>query len=287
MVAQRNRSRDFFVGRVACDWLTLTTFDYEVFKEIRTICEGYIDYNTSYSQKRLQYSGTGGDGYFFGSGEQRGERHHMIVLSGVQAAVLAPQIATSLFAPLVSCTRIDIQVTVPAMVGGRKTGELGYELRRRFKEGNGRVGRNPDVAIWDNESSVGDTIYIGSRSSDRYVRIYDKHNGPLQFLRYECEFKRRQADRIWDEFISSESALHHWLAGTISAPLREFPEFSEVIRLVEERGTADVWIEVEDRDVSRTLAWLHRQVTPAVVKLSMTDLRQEVIDWLRDLTGML
>jgi hypothetical protein len=35
------------------------------------------------------------------------------------------------------------------------------------------------------------------------------------------------------------------------------------------------------------LAWLHRQVTPAVVKLSITDLRQDVIDWVRDLTGML
>lgn len=211
----------------------------------------------------------------------------MIVLSGVQAAVLAPQIATSLFAPLVSCTRIDVQVTVPAMEGGRKTGEIGYELRKRFQEGNGRVGRTPDVSIWDNESAVGDTVYIGSRSSDRFVRIYDKHNEQLQFLRYECEFKRKQADRIWNDFISSENALHYWLAGTVSAPLREFPELAQAIALMEERGTADVWIEVESRDANKTLAWLHRQVTPAVVKLSITDLRQDVIDWVRDLTGML
>jgi len=280
-------SRDFLVGRVAVDWVTLTTYDRTVYDGLLSLTESYIDYNTSVSQKRMQYAGVGGQGFFFGKGKQRGDDHYMIVLSGIQAAVLAPVLAVSMFARLASCTRIDVQLTLPAREGACKTGTLGYEIRKRLIEGVGRVGKRPSVTVWDNESGAGDTIYIGSRSSDKFVRIYDKFGDGIQFMRYEGEFKRDIADRIWTEFIRDETALSNWLSSTIIQPIRELPEFEEMVEVIESRKTSDVWVEVEPRDNERTLRWLRQQVTPAAVRLSMTDLREDLLNWLRDLQGMI
>lgn len=286
MDSGKHNTRDFIVGRVSVDWITLTTYDRMVFNGLVELCESYVDYNTSTSQKRMQYSGIGGQGFFFGAGKQRGDDHYMLVLSGIQAAILVPTLATSMFARLASCTRIDVQLTLPVIEGARKTGELAHEIRRGLSEGVGRVGKRPSVAVWDNETGTGDTIYIGSRSSDKFVRIYDKFGDGIQFLRYEGEFKRGVADRIWTEFCDNESALSNWLASTIVQPIRELREFSEIVEVIEARKTSDVWIEVEPKDDERTLRWLRKQVTPAAVRLSMTDLRQELLDWLRDLQSM-
>lgn len=286
MFSEKHSSRDFLVGRVATDWITLTTYDQTAYNGLVALCESYVDYNTSTAQRRMQYAGLGGDGFFFGRGRQRDTDHYMIVLSGVQAAVLAPTLATSMFSRLVSCTRIDVQLTLPVVEGARKTGELAHEIRRGLSEGVGRVGKRPSVAVWDNEAGTGDTIYIGSRSSDKFVRIYDKFGEGIQFVRYESEFKRGVADRIWTEFCNDESALSNWLASTIVQPIRELREFAEIVAVIESKRTSDVWIEVEPKDDEKTLRWLRRQVTPAAVRLSMTDLRPELIRWLQDLQGM-
>lgn len=286
METGKYNSRDFLVGRVAVDWLTLTTYDRTVFNSLVEQAESYIDYNTSVSQKRMQYAGTGGQGFFFGKGKQRGDDHYMFVLSGIQAAVLAPALATSMFARLANCTRIDIQLTLPAREDARKTGDLGHAIRKSLMEGVGRVGKRPSVTIWDNESDAGDTIYIGSRSSDKFVRIYDKFGDGIKFMRYEGEFKRNVADRIWSEFVTSEAALSNWITSTIINPIRELPEFEEMIEIMESKRTSDVWIEVEPRDNERTLRWLRQQVTPAAVRLSMTDLREDLLKWLQDLREM-
>lgn len=286
METEKHNTRDFLVGRVAVDWITLTTYDRMIFNGLVELCESYVDYNTSTSQKRMQYAGIGGQGFFFGAGKQRGDDHYMLVLSGIQAAILAPTLATSMFSRLANCTRIDAQLTLPVIEGARKTGELAYEIRKGLSEGVGGVGRRPGVSVWDNETGTGDTIYIGSRSSDKFVRIYDKFGDGIQFLRYECEFKRGVADRVWSEFVNDEFALHNWLSSTIVQPIRELREFEEIVAVIESKRTSDVWIEVEPRDNERTLRWLRQQVTPAAVRLSMTDMRQELLRWLDDLQGM-
>lgn len=125
-------------------------------------------------------------------------------------------------------------------------------------------------------SESGSTAYIGSRTSDRYARVY-RYNPPHErahLLRVEYVFKSETAR------LTAKSVLQHGAANVSKAAGDAFgwlhqeyqPEASEDIELA-------VWR--PERHQGKTLFWLNDTVAPLLIRLQ----REGVLDataWLRD-----
>lgn len=112
------------------------------------------------------------------------------------------------------------------------------------------------------KSQTGHTIYIGSRQSDRYCRVYRYYepHPRSKFLRCEFVLKSEQARVICDEL------LEDGLIRTVSALGRTFgwnhPAWQPGSSSEEE---ARSWS--PERRQGKTVRWVHSQVIPALVKL--------------------
>lgn len=127
----------------------------------------------------------------------------------------------------------------------------------------------------------GDTLYIGSRSSEIWVRIYDKERSPnttpdyKEALRYEIELKSEAAtqavDRITRNGYSAASCLAV-LAGVLDR------------RGVVPLGTRDLQRPVFPpsslpvSSLESTLSWLSVQVKPTVMRLMREGYELEVLE---------
>lgn len=126
----------------------------------------------------LQYKGWKTESLFIGAGEQKGKRHLIISCSGAAANDLA------LFVKhwkKLYCTRLDVQRTIQ---------KSKYSSLRRIRKATGK--KNTTLI----QSKDNDTLYIGSRSSDCFTRLYEK---PLDdmYLRLEFELKGKRARAAW------------------------------------------------------------------------------------------
>lgn len=270
----------FIVNRVACDWVTLTTSERYVYNEFVQMVGESVDWKATSSQKRLQYSGIGGDGFFYGVGIQDGSPHYMMILSGLLAGQLLPVWAGRQSARLCNCTRFDIQITIPKNWKERETSGIGRDILARQREGTSRTGAALSVKMVVSDRANDDTVYLGSRTSDRFIRIYDKVSEGVAYLRYELEVKGRTVARLWDEYLTGASALPVWLRGSIPDYARTVFELHQVIAAIGANDTDRSWIETGTSDWETKKAWLNEQVRPALVRAAIEGNRDEVLEWL-------
>lgn len=116
----------------------------------------------------------------------------------------------------------------------------------------------------------GDTTYLGSRTSDTYVRIYDKGRESPEggyyenALRYEVEYKGRAAGAVW-EGESREAPGRDWLAAQVLQVLRRRGIF---VALPGSISAPAVGLRTAPpSDTEKRLAWLRNQVRPSIDKL--------------------
>lgn len=250
----------------ALDWLTLTTYLGEL---AAMAADAIKNHNKKLEGKAgiwRNYSGTwyGKHAFVGGRLEPCGTRfHHVVLLSGKWAEDLYKQMP-----PGMKCTRIDVQLTV----SGNNTTlrELFNDLDREFLAGNVRRG------ISYIESRRKGTVYLGSRTSERFTRIYAKFDYQYNsFVRYEVEIKSDLANVVWGnvEQYGSLVASANWLLrdtdimpGTI---LGKYSYLASVVRICE-----DI---VSGREIpkpqrvyseSRTLNWFTSQVDSALKKMA-------------------
>jgi DNA relaxase NicK len=135
---------------------------------------------------RLGFIGDRVDGFFAG---WRADTL-MVISSGAKAHELAPfflNLATKV-------TRLDIAVTLLDSEVHRDWSKIAYnQVREAYKQYEGpltthRIEGTPD----------GRTLYVGARSSDRFIRIYDKTaeskgEYPPRSWRWEVEYKHPRA----------------------------------------------------------------------------------------------
>ena len=130
----------------------------------------------------LQYKGWRKESYFVGVGEQAGKRHMVISASGSESNRLTRFMDGhhSFY-----CTRMDIQRTIEKP----KHAQL-----RRIR--NATESKHTTLI----QSRENDTLYIGSRGSDLYTRLYEK---PLDtmYLRLEFELKGARARAAWGAIV--------------------------------------------------------------------------------------
>lgn len=167
-----------------------------------------------------------------------------------------------------NCTRLDLALTVWL---DDYQANLAVEFQRLAVAHHEKMG-------WGNSrawpllihSRDGDTCYLGSRSSDRYFRFYDKHKRSKDewyknAWRFELETKGDLSKILWQDI--QQEADARYIANR------------EVIGTLDKRGIAlaDFPVTQETRkipyvdtpkDVTSRLLWLQKQVKPALDELS-------------------
>ena len=136
--------------------------------------------------KWLQYSGWRKEQIFVGRGEQKGQRHGIIQISGRQAQ---DKLALMMRNVDHYCTRIDFQVTIPMPPD--------VSLTKVHKS----LGKKISTLI---SSEMNDTLYIGNRTSDIFTRCYVKPLGQL-WLRLEFELKGERSRAAWRALLAGEN----------------------------------------------------------------------------------
>lgn len=129
-------------------------------------------------------------------------------------------------------------------------------------------------------------LTFGSRTSDRYMRIYDKaleqRMTNQDWIRFEIEFKNAVAASVFERLVSG---------GEINFPL-EIARFfggDDLVRvntyvksLLDMTGDADA-VKVSKRQSNKSFAWLFNQVVPSVAKMAKEDYNL-FIEFMRELT---
>lgn len=150
------------------------------------ICHGHDEK----PMRQLGYVGTVINGMFLGSRADG----RILRASSVMAHAIADLLR--IYSPTPRCTRLDVQITTSSIwdvddkakslrdevLAHQAASEQPNHPRLTLIEGHGR----------------GDSLMVGSRSSQVYVRVYDKtreqcEDGPPWRWRYECELKSETA----------------------------------------------------------------------------------------------
>lgn len=186
--------------------------------------------------KWLQYTGHRAPQFFMGSGEQDKRRHHVISASGS----LAERMRKS-FMKLDGfyATRIDIQMTIekPAWVG----------LAKLHKS----LGKKKTTLI---SSEDNDSLYFGSRESDKFARLYEKPLGEKMFLRMEFELKGKVASAVWNAILGGESVGNIYKRLLIKSILPT--RFQALFDNADDTATDRALRAEIDHDNAKTLKWI-------------------------------
>lgn len=186
-------------------------------------------------------------------------QHVFVQLSGERARTSwrEPQMVAS------NTSRLDLQVTAKYDPSRTKTlSDTCYRIATSH-ERNGR----PATAAIIHNSQGGSTLYLGSRSSDRFGRLYDKgvESGtekPGVLWRWEVELKRAMAQLTAGE-LARVDVLEDEVAGLVEAHFERWGLHPIVLST----GFDILSPFPEQVSDSRTLAWLETGVRPAVQRL--------------------
>lgn len=168
------------------DFLRLATYQQNAYTEtIARLMDGWP--GEWKDAKWLQYKGWKKETLFLGHARQDDKEHTLMSISGAMAQEALPGMRER---KEWYATRVDIQVTIE---------------NPKTTEHNLRVIR--DSIAQENttlyESALNDTLYVGSRTSEFYLRLYEK---PLDtdYLRLEFELKGTRAKQAWRALQSGE-----------------------------------------------------------------------------------
>lgn len=163
-------------------------------------------------------------------------------------------------------TRIDLAVDVRCSVS--PTDFANRRSHQRFR-GIGYI-----------RSQSGETVYVGSAKSDRFCRVY-RYNKPhprADLLRVEFVFRKGMAKAAAQELVRSQSLAH--FAALCGNTWGFNHQVWKPDHVTDERLLAPIVL----RGDSDTLAWLYKQVAPAMARLvsvgalDMTDFLEQVYE---------
>lgn len=255
------------------DWLTMTSTDPNTGEAWWRLFEIYRDSLEGEEPPAKQFDNRWYSGHKIGqvSWGHNPERGWIFVASGEAANNLWLQAVP----PKHRVTRVDLacdlQLSQP-----QKLASTSYDLVQRA---NSNLKLNYSL-IQNNKG--GTTLYVGSRNSAQFGRLYDKgvqaeraEKGHL--WRYEVEFKRPLADAVMDEFTAADPDER---AEVIGDTVLDWFENRGV--LVPQNGDRQhaMQLTVEKRVTTydRKLAWLRTQVRPSVRELVEAGLGAQVVN---------
>lgn len=269
------------INRAAVDYLRLTTFMEDESNKLAKVFQAISrDQLIKYPVKNMQYAGSRMEGGFIGIGAQKNQKNTMIELSGstAQEGLEELRIWLNDEAFVGGVPRIDIQITIERHRTDENLSVLGNRLRDMLELHIKNPKTRPEVRMRDNSRIDNDnTVYIGSRESDRMVRIYDKEINNTEYIRYEIEYKNKTARKVFDEAIKDNDNI----AAMIKTDMMRFVRFSTTIqRLYENVPTEQILPTAVIKDKSDAikrlnyLEWMSRAMAR---KLTLEGYEKEVV----------
>lgn len=246
------------------DYLTVTTMNNKASAKLMsslfsTLTPQFIAEAPKKRWHFMGYEGYSIEGVRYGINLDRA----IVMLSGQNASALWQKVAPS----RTRCTRIDLAVTVTLPEVDTSIAALAYEkvlvdgLRRGTLISNSRGGS---------------TLYVGSRSSEQYGRLYDKSSeqgGKAgKEWRYEVECKKPKSESVLVGLLDAghpstwiTSYVWQWFWSRGIEPL-----FSTAIKMNAIENIARV------TSTESTLAWLSTSVRPSVQRLMQAGKEEQV-----------
>lgn len=273
----------------AIDWITATTKNYKesvrIAKEIAKECEC----GKPRPQNRkmgVYWEGRGCEcGYFIGSRMHNTTLIHITVISG--AAANGKVARDLLMSTDWKKTRVDVQLTIDEPF---KPVALAAYLRNSHDA----RGAKPNIQSIDNGTVTAGTVYIGSKTSEVFARIYIKEGDEgVYYSRYEIVLKSRYIEdmilaatvRGIDAALASE-ILNHVRKFNLGGVNRSADFLREVERLSASAEAVRL-PEIRVKTSSKTMRWLLEQVDPAIERLSLShdvetrlQLARIIVQWL-------
>lgn len=173
------------------DYLRLGTWDAADYSKIaQKINEHFITRPGHW----LQYHGRRSeDGTaFHGTGNQGRKPHHICHISGDAAEDWAKHLKLAVPGDTTYCTRLDVQTTI--LCPENYDSLAFYELSQRVTRS---IVMNPETS----------TVYIGARSSDLFMRLYEKIILETMYLRMEYELKGAYSRNWWSHWFGEPELI--------------------------------------------------------------------------------
>lgn len=164
-----------------------------------------------------------------------------------------------------NCTRIDVQVTFRV-----EEGQVAQSIRDFYDaacDAPHTEGRGRKVKLIE-ENRKAQTVYVGSRASDYYLRIYDKfsESGDENYkncVRVELEIKGKTSKGMWRKLAEEFAGEGYLLAVLYAYCLR----IGIVLPPAPGGSTHEIYKPVPKKCVEATLAWMQRSVKPSVARV--------------------
>lgn len=225
------------------------------------------------SRKLLGFEGMAAGNCFVGENETHGYAQ----FTGEKADYAFSYLAH----PQAHYSRIDLQVTVKREVMDYNEGKRCY---RACLDNNSRLPKGRKRKIWIIVGSDGgDTVYVGSPSSEQRARIYNKEvqSEDIEYTRswrYEVVYRNELSTQLYASITNSPieradecvSQVTNWLTKR-GVSIRGLVSFGRAVTPIER---------TRPTDVERKLKWLEQQVKPTVrylVEAGFRDLVAEAL----------
>lgn len=252
-------SSNWEIEEAGLDWITITGKDSDGDCELfEAVCQWQDELSLHHPVRDwglLGYKGRAAGPVRLGF---RNDTSYIIQVSGAWAETALARIPQL---DNLHVTRVDFQVT--ASVGHEQmVAHQAYQKALNLEKDNANY---PTVTFIT--GTRGDTLYLGRRTSDKVLRLYDKgaeQGGSKGFLfRWEVEYKKGRARSAWQQVIATVNRTDFVLSAVKSefAKLGIEPWFGSVhsVSIVAEKLTPHH---------EKQLKWLDRCVRPVIVKLS-------------------
>lgn len=255
-------SHGITINHPMVDWLTLTSRDKEFYKFWRRrIDKGtapFVEKNIPRYRGIVAKLANGNVSSFVG--EQNGESHYMVHLSGEVANEDFLTCANQVQQGIAKCTRIDIQVTA-VLPDDWSQFKLLVEMKRKRRT----VGWYESK---DRDGSELSTVYIGSRKADRFIRVYVKpFKGDRNGLRFEIQHNQARAGAAFRSLLDPRGfnvAKREILSDRIVATKSD--KLAELYLPIVGKDGRPVRVTVAKSD-DTTVQWLLFQCLPALERI--------------------
>ncbi|HSH05305.1 MAG TPA: replication initiation factor domain-containing protein [Anaerolineae bacterium] len=254
------------------DWLTVTTFDHSHHNDW---LEHQLSLSRLISSQLTPTASRGYEGLKFSPlswsllcGEQKSRSHFMSRSSGAGSHAVFKYHLPRLDSLRV--TRIDLQITVQIPVDFDWLSFFDF-MSASIKSHNPRIKTNLNT----NSDYQLSTVYIGSRSSDRFIRFYAKEVTPspdaidqtsLRFFRFEVEYKGDRATNV-SHALADGASIADFLLGELDRWPELYPPLYDFLlsHLSGDATSASAPSEVVE--TSKSYAWFVRSVVPFLKRM--------------------
>lgn len=253
----------FATNAVAIDYLTITCYGTKDFERLVAWGVDSSEHGCEIEKaKRMQYEGSqqeknGGGSFYWGVGDQGGHKHYLVQASGAFADTFASLVFSSDW-DAIKITRVDIQLTLERP-DWYKSRHLVDWLRAADWQG-----RKRKILAYD--AGGDDTVYIGSRQSDRFCRIYVKEKN---WLRVEFEYKADRAQEV--ARMLAQFGLRKGARGIMHRELHVLPQHPVIAGFKAHVRDSEQINPTLRKAESNTYKWFVKTVIPALYKLLNDD----------------